>query len=301
MKQASNFGRLSSSGDRSRDSSDQLRSIAATWESKRMFRLSAYSDFPVYLALYTVLTIMAAGFILRLRQKAVLSRNRQSGNPLAETPVDPGQLEQLKRENLRRIEQGTLPLDLGRADLSTLNLEAASLREAEMSHANLEGTMLARAQMSGARLLGASLENADLSLASLHKADLCFANLRRAVLRDADLSCACLRESQLDEADLSGADLTGASLTGAFLKGAHLSGVVLSDAQLAEINTLFDARLDSELADRVSQRHPHLLVDPVELFWKHHKLRLATMLNARQKRAAQPVELKRFSVPIQGI
>jgi uncharacterized protein YjbI with pentapeptide repeats len=266
-----------------------------------MFRLSAYNDFPVYMALCTMLTIMAAGFILRLRQKAALSRSRQSGNPLAETPVGQGQLEQLKRENLRMIEQGTLPLALGRADLSTLRLEAACLREAEMSHANLEGTFLVPAQMTGAKLLGASLENADMADATLHKADLHFANLRRAVLRDADLSCACLREAQLDDADLSGADLTGASLAGAFLKGADLAGVDLSDAQLAEINTLFEARLDSELAARVAQHYPHLLVDPVELFWKHHKIRLSTMLNARKKRATQPAELRRFSVPVQGI
>jgi uncharacterized protein YjbI with pentapeptide repeats len=286
------FGAL---GDVTRDLS-RADPLPPSREYDRMFLLSTYNAFAAEGILCLTL-ILGMGFILRLRHKAAGRRSQQA----AETPGDSGRLRPDPQNIRRMIEKGTLPLDLGRADLSAWDLEATCLREAEMSHANLEGTFLARAQLTGAKLPGASLENADLSGASLQKADLRFANLRRASLRDADLSGACLRETQLDDADLRGADLTGASLAGAFLKGAHLGGVALGDGQLAEINTLFDARLDSELALRVSANYPHLLIDPVELFWKHHKIRLATMLNARKKRAARPVELKHVSVPVQGI
>lgn len=259
--------------------------------------LSVCRDFPVSMGFAMVLAILSAVVLLRLRQR--MSRRNRPDRLAAGNLIDPGQLAQVKVEFMRGIEKGALTLD-GAERLATTLAQAVS-QEADLSHVNLEAGCLVQAQLNGAKLLGASLVNADLSGASLYRADLRFADLRRAVLRKTDLSHSCLHEAQLDEADLSGADLTGTGLSGAFLKGACLLGVTLNDAQLSEIKTLFDARLDAELARRVSENYAHLLIDPVELFWKTHKIRLATMLKARQKRAARPVERKRFSVPVQGI
>jgi uncharacterized protein YjbI with pentapeptide repeats len=259
--------------------------------------LSVCRDFPVSMGLAVMLAILSVVLLLRLWHR--MNRHGRPDRLAAEIQNDPGQLARVKVELIRGTEKGALTLD-GAERLAIL-LEQAVSQNTDLSHVNMEAGCLSQAQLNGAKLLGANLVNVDLSGASLYGADLRFADLRRAVLRKTDLSHSCLHEAQLDEADLSGADLTGTGLSGAFLKGACLLGVTLSDAQLSEIKTLFDARLDAELARRVSENHAHLLIDPVELFWKTHKIRLATMLKARKNRSARPAELKRFSVPVQGI
>jgi hypothetical protein len=261
-----------------------------------MLLISAYTDFPFSMGLCTMLTILAACLLVLLRHRVSTSRG-QLAIPLGGA----GRKPLVQQNRVHVIVEGNPPVDRGQADLRGLHLEEARLGQADLSQANLEGTLLVRASLSGATLQGANLEAADLSGAFLDRANLRFANLRRAILRKADLTGACLRETQLDEADLSGADMTRTSLGGAFFKGAALLGVSLSDAQLQEIATLYQARLDAELLARVARDYPHLLIDPVELFWKHHKMRLATMLNARRGRAARPFAPERGTVPVQGI
>jgi serine/threonine-protein kinase len=107
-------------------------------------------------------------------------------------------------------------------DLSTQNLQKASL-----SGANFHQSKLHKINLQGANLF-----SADFGRASLSQAVLKNANLARAYLSHADLAGADLRG-----ADLSYAYLSNANLRGANLCGADLTGAKVTDEQLAMART----------------------------------------------------------------
>ena len=114
-----------------------------------------------------------------------------------------------------------MPLDLGRIDLSGVDLASALLSGIDLKCADLSGADLSGADLSYADLFEADLSNADLSSANLF-----FAKLNRADFSDADLS----------GANLVGADLGRAKLTNANLEGTHLNGAEFGGANLGGAN-----------------------------------------------------------------
>jgi Uncharacterized low-complexity proteins len=128
-----------------------------------------------------------------------------------------------------------------------------------------------------AYLRGADLQDADLSEASLHRADLSGADLQNADLSDTYLGTADLSGANLRKADLSGSHFgvfTGMTtseeaeetiLAGANLRGANLQGIRHASADtFAEVETLFKARLDSDLEAELEAKYPELLEPDAE-------------------------------------
>jgi hypothetical protein len=114
---------------------------------------------------------------------------------------------------------------------------------------------LARTDLCAARLAGTHLEG--VYLADTH--------LERALLTGAHLEDAFLMYTHLEGALLMGAHLKSAYLKGTYLEGADLMGANLKGVwgltveQLASVKTLYRARLDPSLVEKVQQQYPHLL------------------------------------------
>jgi uncharacterized protein YjbI with pentapeptide repeats len=155
--------------------------------------------------------------------------------------------------------------DLTGADLSGVDLSDADLWGTDFTGANLWGVALwgvdlaesdfTEANLSGADLTGANLSGADLSGVYLSGIDLWSADIS-----DADLSGADLTGANLSETDLSGVDLSGASLSGVDLSGANLSGADLSGVNLSEAETLYEAKLDPILKEKLKKGAPNLFI-----------------------------------------
>jgi uncharacterized protein YjbI with pentapeptide repeats len=122
------------------------------------------------------------------------------------------------------------PADFGQADLSSLVLNHANLRDAVFSGATMRKTKLIGADLRDAHLSGADLRGADLTDANLDTAGLSEANLWGADLKGAKLSGAFLTRANLNGVDLEGADLEGAYLEGARFVNASLKRTNLTNA-----------------------------------------------------------------------
>lgn len=134
--------------------------------------------------------------------------------------------------------------------------------------ADFREARLVRAKLWGADLMGADLTEADLTEADLWEADLREAKLTGAKLWGADLMGANLTGANLRGADLWGADLREADLQEANLREVDLRKAVLGGAedliieQLSKVKTLYQAKLDPELEQKIKEKCPHLLEPP---------------------------------------
>lgn len=166
---------------------------------------------------------------------------------------------------------------LRKVDLEKAQLEGADLRHADMEGANLKGANLQQAYLRGAGLQGVDLRGANLQGGNLEAADMWDANLQGADLRlanlqnsnmegvfmwGANLQGANLQDVCLEGANLQGVNIGDANLQGADLRFANLEGVILSSQQLADVKTLYQARLDPFLQNQVSTDYPQLLAEP---------------------------------------
>lgn len=177
-----------------------------------------------------------------------------------------------KAERKRRIEKYTNAINdlLGwKSEMATYRI-VGSVRRLNRENAAPE-------TLKDAYLSGADLQGADLSEASLHRANLSNADLQNADLSDTYLGAADLSGANLQQADLSGghfgvfAGMRGSEeegetiLAGANLRGANLQGIRHATADtFAEVETLFKARLDSDLEAEIEAKYPDLLEPYVE-------------------------------------
>lgn len=192
----------------------------------------------------------------------------------------------LKRANLKsaflqnsRMEYAVLEdADLSFANLSQVNFRSADLRGANLFHAYLLGASLRKANFQKAYLRGADLryvrffqanfQEADLSLVDTQYADLFKANFQGANFFHASLQEIKLSKSNLAEANFKGANLQGATLWKTNLRGANFEEADLRKVrdleikQLAEVKTLYNARLDPELLQQIKKKYPHFLEKP---------------------------------------
>jgi len=143
------------------------------------------------------------------------------------------------------------------------NIYWAKLREAHLEGADFTSTVL-----TGAELRGANLQGANLSGAKLQGAYLAFANLQGANLMFAKFQGANLWSANLQGAYLKGANLQEAFLMDADLRGIHLEKAPSEDELrdltrlLSKAETLYEAKIDSELQERLHENHPHLFWPP---------------------------------------
>jgi uncharacterized protein YjbI with pentapeptide repeats len=117
-----------------------------------------------------------------------------------------------------------------------------------LDHAYLSGADLKTIWMPGAFLREAILNRVDLSEALLSdtkflRAELRGANLRKSQLRRANFSGADLSESNLSETKLRGAIFIGTNLSGANLSGAELPGADLSNANPEDAESLKNTKM----------------------------------------------------------
>ncbi len=145
--------------------------------------------------------------------------------------------------------------DLSDADLRKAFLVSAELQKAILVKADLRHANLTQAYLQDALLVEADLRHADLTGAHLNQAILVYAKLQHAKLIRADLQHAELTGAHLDEADFEGAELSDANLEQAVLSGADN----LTVEQLAQVRTLFGAKLDKELHEQIQKNYPLLL------------------------------------------
>lgn len=172
-----------------------------------------------------------------------------------------------KAERKRQIETYTNAIN----DLLGWEADMAKYRIiGNIRRLNREGA--APETLKDAYLRGADLQDADLSEASLHRADLSGADLQNADLSDTYLGTADFSGANLRKADLSGSHFgvfTGMTtseeaeetiLAGANLRGANLQGIRHASADtFATVETLFKARLDSDLEAELEAKYPELL------------------------------------------
>jgi uncharacterized protein YjbI with pentapeptide repeats len=149
--------------------------------------------------------------------------------------------------NRERHKDPTLTPDLTWASLSKANLKGADLSKANLRGAFLRGAVLSKADLTEVNLMGTNLNEADLSGAILVGANLTRANLIGTKLESANLANAILTEADLSNANLKGVDLRNTKN--------------LTLKQLSNVETLADAKMDSDLLEQIKASHPHLLTE----------------------------------------
>ncbi len=140
------------------------------------------------------------------------------------------------------------------ADLRNADLASVSLLGARMKNAQLQGADLRDAQMQGAHLTQARMQGAGLSYARMQGADLSHARMQGANLSQVELQGAHLTQAQMQGAHLSQAHMQGAYLDGAQMQCAERSEALLQGADprgahLWRARAPRDAAADLALAD----------------------------------------------------
>jgi uncharacterized protein YjbI with pentapeptide repeats len=163
-------------------------------------------------------------------------------------------------------------------DINRIHLEGANLTSTVIKHANVQAAFLERAVFTDANLEGSNFSNSNLNGAVLRGADLRgtrfigsnldSAEIQSSNLRNSDLSYASLRSAyfwraDLTDASLYGADLENANLQDAILINANLERVLnLTVYQLSRAKSLYRAKLDIEIKERVEKAFPELFRNP---------------------------------------
>jgi BTB/POZ domain-containing protein KCTD9 len=185
-------------------------------------------------------------------------------------------------------------VDFRGCDLIDANLVGADLRNAKLAHVKLFRAELVGTRFDGADLWNTEFDDADLTGAELKGAKLVRArfddaNLERANLVGAELVGAMFPRANLTDTNLEGAILNGANLAATNLEGARFYGAMLVETnlngargltieQLSNVETLYKAKLDSELMEQVREKYPHLLEEPRGL------------VKARERKAKEMIE-----------
>ncbi|HEX9651512.1 MAG TPA: pentapeptide repeat-containing protein [Cyclobacteriaceae bacterium] len=169
-----------------------------------------------------------------------------------------GNIKRLNRHNIFRI-------DLVETYLARTNLNHIDLEESNLNSANIRNSFLIQANLKKTRLNQTCFENANLNQADLSDSYAGGANFKDAFLIKTNLRNSFLIKANfvnafLMEADLSGTHLTGANLENASLYKADLrSATGITVEQLSKAKTLYQAKLDPEIAIEMELQFPELL------------------------------------------
>lgn len=125
--------------------------------------------------------------------------------------------------NKWRTENPEIEIDLFKADLEGLDLNAVNLNKAILVEANLQRSTLSNAHLIDAQLMMANFTMGDLNNAELIEANLSGANLELSDLTGADLT----------QVDLGGVNLRGATLSRIQLKGTQMGSTILVSTDLS--------------------------------------------------------------------
>lgn len=148
------------------------------------------------------------------------------------------------------------------------NLKRADLRYADMFRAFLVKANLRKADLRGARMRETYLQNADIREGILDNVDFRNANLRgtdfrEAILVNVNFSGADLQNAQFGLADLRKAHFENTNLEGADFRCANIMDVKnLTLEHLIQVQSLYRAKMNSGLMEKVKARKPELLEKP---------------------------------------
>ena len=168
--------------------------------------------------------------------------------------------------NIKRLNRfGINELNLVHCYLAKTNLTEINLSKSNMNSANLSSTMMPGGIMRDSRMNQTNFENANLNSADLsgsfasganfNDAYLIKANFNNSFLIKADFTNAYLMEADLRDCHLTGAELKNANLYKADLRGAK--GLTIE--QLSEAKSLYLARFDDDISDKVVALIPELV------------------------------------------
>ena len=165
-----------------------------------------------------------------------------------------------------------------RADLRFSNLKKVTLKKTILAFADMQRSNLIGANLQQANLIRTNLKKSYLSQANLKKANLFKANLEGAEIIGSIFRNSNLKGINLKNSDCKGTDFEGAILEKANLQGANLLSAFIEEADLREANitgaknltitqlsgakTLYQAKLDPELMEKVKNSYPYLLRVP---------------------------------------
>ncbi len=168
--------------------------------------------------------------------------------------------------NLKRLNRNKIHnLNLVECFLPKTNLNYTCLSGSNLNSANLNGSFLIESDLNSSRLNQTNFENANLNQASLRGAYASGANFKDSFLIKADFQNAFLiktnfRNAKLMETNLNGAFLMGADFEEANLYKADLRNCTgLTMEQLSKARTLYLAKFDPELQERVQGLVPELV------------------------------------------
>jgi len=169
--------------------------------------------------------------------------------------------------NLKRLNRHKIySFNLVESYLPKSNLNYTCLSGSNLNSANLNGSLLIESNLNSSRLNQTSFENANLNQASLRGAYASGANFGDAFLIKADFQNAFLIKTNFRNAKLMEANLNGAFLMGADFQDANLyktdfrNCTGLTMEQLSKAGTLYLAKFDPELQERVQGLIPELVV-----------------------------------------
>lgn len=168
--------------------------------------------------------------------------------------------------NIKRLNQNKIySINLVNCYLAKTNLSHAKLTGSNLNSSNLSNANLVGCNLEQARLNQTNLENAHLNQVNLSHSFASGANFRDAVLIKANFENAFLIKTDftnafLMEAKLRGCHVTGATFTNANLYKADLRGIQGLDVEnLAKAKTLFLAKFDEDVMNKLMATHPQLM------------------------------------------
>jgi uncharacterized protein YjbI with pentapeptide repeats len=176
-----------------------------------------------------------------------------------------------------------------RADLQSTNLYKVKLKGCNLAYANLQEAYLMGTEFDDAILIGTDLEDswacnasfdraqlkganfkgADLTAAAFVNADLTGADFENTICAGGFFQSAIIKDANFKRADLHYAEFPGASFEGTDFQEANFLGSInygeenLSIEDLCKAKSLFEAKLDEEILEKVREVCPHLLDKPI--------------------------------------
>lgn len=168
--------------------------------------------------------------------------------------------------NLKRLNRHKIyNINLVECHLPRTNLNYTCLSGSNLNSANLTSSLLIEANLNSCRLNQTKFENSNLNQASLRGSYASGANFEDAFLIKADFQNAFLIKTNFKNAKLMEANLNGAFLMGADFEEANLYKADLRNCtgltmeQLSRARTLYLAKFDADLEERVQELIPELV------------------------------------------
>ena len=167
----------------------------------------------------------------------------------------------IKRLNRHKIfELNLVNCYLAKTNLTEANLTKSNLNSANVSSAVLAGSVLINTRMNQTNFENANLNNANLSGSFASGAIFKDSYLIKADFRDSFLIKANFSNSYLMEADMRNCHLTGAEFKDANLYKVDFRGAKgLTIEQLSEAKSLYLAKFDDDIAEKVIDQIPDLV------------------------------------------